>query len=203
MLRLDHIAVLGTTLKDAADHCAAAFGAPLGPGGQHAVFATHNRLLGLADGLYVEAIAIDPDAPKPDRARWFGLDAFSGPPRLARWIARVPDMAQALAVLPEAGAPVALQRGGLSWVMAVPASGLTPFDGLFPALIEWKNPKPAGDLLPSSGWSLQTLTIWHPEATRLSDRLAPHLDAPRVRFEDGPCGLRATLTGQGREICLR
>jgi len=41
-------------------------GVPFQPGGRHDVFGTHNALLGLADGLYIEAIAIaiDPDAPQ-------------------------------------------------------------------------------------------------------------------------------------------
>ena len=33
---------------------------------------THNRVLGMAGGMYLEVIAIDPDAAA--RPRWFGLD---------------------------------------------------------------------------------------------------------------------------------
>ena len=35
---------------------------------------THNRVLGMAGGMYLEVIAIDPDAAAPERPRWFGLD---------------------------------------------------------------------------------------------------------------------------------
>ena len=45
----------------------------------------YNKLLRLGD-LYLELIAIDPDAPKPERARWFALDDFSGDMRLTNWV---------------------------------------------------------------------------------------------------------------------
>lgn len=73
-----------------------ALGVSLQPGGQHDLFATHNRLLGLADGFYIEAIAIDPSVSAPSRPRWFDLDRFSGPPRLINWICRVDSMAATL-----------------------------------------------------------------------------------------------------------
>lgn len=37
-------------------------------------FGTHNRCLGMEDGIYLEVIAVDPEAPPPSRPRWFGLD---------------------------------------------------------------------------------------------------------------------------------
>ena len=92
MFELDHIAVAGETLAEAVAHSEAALGIPIGPGGQHTHYATHNRLVGLADGLYFEAIAADPSQPKPTYPRWFGLDAFQGPTRLDKWILRCEDI---------------------------------------------------------------------------------------------------------------
>lgn len=40
----------------------------------HPQFGTHNRCLGMEDGIYLEVIAVDPEAPPPSRPRWFGLD---------------------------------------------------------------------------------------------------------------------------------
>ncbi len=203
MLGLDHIAVAGETLDQAASHVTAALGATMLPGGQHARFGTHNRLLGLAPGLYLEAIAIDPAAPPPPDARWFGLDGFAGPARLDKWICRVPDLDAAIAALPEAGRRVDLARGDLRWSMAVPLNGRLPFDGLFPALIEWQVPQPPGSSLPPSGLTLRRLTLRHPQADALRDRLAPHLDAPLVQFETGPAGLSAELDREdGAALCL-
>lgn len=198
MLTLDHIAVLGTDLSDATAHCQTALGLEMGAGGTHARFATHNRLIGLQDRVYLEAVAIDPDTPGPKDARWFGLDDFSGPPRLDKWICRVPDIKSALKALPEAGQPVHVTRGRLSWTMAVPFDGRLPWDGLFPALIEWHVEDLPGDMLPKADRYLETLTIAHPDAPGLAARLEPFLKDPRIRFVSAPTAcLSAALSGGG------
>lgn len=202
MLTLDHIAVLGETLEEAAAHVEALLGATMLPGGKHARFGTHNQLLGMAPDLYLEAIAIDPNAPAPTDARWFGLDHFRGKARLNKWICRVDDMQSALAALPMAGRSVSLTRGDLSWTMAVPEDGKLPFDGLFPALIQWHSPVIPGKLLPAGALSFKGLTITHPEAEALETLLTPHLDQgvePQIiRFDTGPARLMAQIeTAQG------
>ena len=71
--RFDHVVIGAAQLGDAAAIVEARLGATLTGGGKHPLMATHNRLMRLADG-YLEVIAIDPDAPAPDRARWYELD---------------------------------------------------------------------------------------------------------------------------------
>lgn len=196
MLELDHIAVLGGTLAEAVTHVEGALGLSMGPGGRHARYGTHNRLIGLSPQVYLEAIAIDPEARAPDDARWFGLDSFDGPARLDKWIARVPDIDAAIAALPMAGRRVELERDGLRWSMAVPQDGQLPFDGLFPALIQWHVATPPGQGLPPSGLVLEQLVVAHPEAPALAAVLAPHLAAPLVSFQTASRpGLSASLTG--------
>ncbi|MFZ5962757.1 VOC family protein [Thalassococcus sp. BH17M4-6] len=198
MLTLDHIAVLGETLEEAAAHTEAALGQSMLPGGKHGHFATHNRLLGLADGLYIEAIAIDPAAPPPPHPRWFGLDGFRGAARLDKWICRTADMYATLAALPMAGRPVKLARDSLRWTMAVPEDGQLPFDGLFPAIIQWHSPVPPGNALANPALQLERLTVSHPQAEELKALLAPHLDAPNVAYRTGGPGLEASVhTPQG------
>ena len=80
-MRLDHLAIGAQTLQEGVAWAEAKLGVSFQAGGTHARFATHNRLLGVADGLYLEVIAADPDA-TCEGPRWFGLDTFSGPPRL-------------------------------------------------------------------------------------------------------------------------
>lgn len=199
MLQLDHLAVAASTLDDATAYVETSLGVRMQPGGQHAVFGTHNRLLGLSDGLYFEAIAIDPDAATPERARWFDLDNFTGPARLSNWVCRVDDLAAALAVMGEGyGEIVALTRGDLRWRMAVPRSGILPFGGMAPALIEWQVPVTPGDVLASSGCTLQHLTVRAPDASALQAALAGVLKDARVSFETGDAGLYAMFsTPQG------
>ncbi len=191
-MQLDHVAVAGETLEEAAETIENALGVPMQPGGLHERFGTHNRLLGLGDGLYIEAIAIDPSAPRPPRARWFGLDRFSGPARLTNWICRTDDLSGALWRLPLAGEPVNLTRGNLAWVMAVPRNGGLPFDNLHPALIEWRSPHP-GVVLTQSNCTLRRLIVSHPEAAALRRMVGPLLEDPRVIYEPGAPALAAEI----------
>ena len=192
MIEFDHIAISGETLVEATEHVEAALGVSLQPGGEHAVFHTHNTLLGLEDGLYLEAIAINPNAPTPDRPRWFALDQFSGPARLTNWICRTQDLATTLDNIPhDLGAPVALQRGDLRWDMAVPASGHLPFDNCAPALIQWRTDLHPATRLTPSRVRLKRLTVRHPNAEDL--RASLPLDDDRITFETGPAGLHAAF----------
>lgn len=202
MLGFDHIAVSGETLEAATAHVEEALGVRLQPGGAHAVFHTHNTLLGLADGLYLEAIAINPDAPAPDRPRWFDLDRFAGPPRLTNWICRADDLDAALGAIPlHLGAPVDLQRGDLRWRMAVPADGRLPFDTCAPALIQWQTDTHPATRLADAGCTLLQLTVSHPEADALRAALSAHLADDRIAFQTGVAGLHAEFeTPHGRRM---
>ena len=192
MIELDHLAASAETLEEATDFVESALGVTLQTGGQHAVFHTHNSLLGLEDGLYFEAIAINPEAPKPDRARWFALDEFYGPARLTNWICRSANLQDTLANIPhDFGAPVALQRGDLSWDMAVPHSGRLPFDSCAPALIQWQTPLHPAQMLMASGVRLRRLTVCHPEVQTLQADLP--LADDRIVYETGPAGLLASF----------
>ena len=68
---------MAATLEQGADWCEKTLGVTPAPGGKHAGVGTHNRLLSIAgDGFaqaYLEIIALDPDAPPPQRPTWFGL----------------------------------------------------------------------------------------------------------------------------------
>ena len=93
-LVIDHIVVAAPDLDSGARHRQAA-GRGAARGGAHPRMGTHNRVLGMAGGMYLEVIAIDPDAAAPERPRWFGLDEpamrerLRGGPFLAHWAARV------------------------------------------------------------------------------------------------------------------
>ncbi|UWQ51006.1 VOC family protein [Leisingera caerulea] len=188
---LDHLAVAGQTLQEAVAHTEEALGLPLGPGGQHARYGTHNRLIGLEDGLYLEAIAIDPDARPEEQPRWFNLDQFTGPARLNNWILRSEDLAAEKHMLPpHAQRHVSMQRGDLSWLMTVPADGLLPFDNLFPAVLQWQAEPPAGKL-PQSGCRLTRLVLSHPEVAELQTALDRILNDPRLKVEAGEPAMMA------------
>ncbi|WP_412563875.1 VOC family protein [Thalassobius sp. MITS945101] len=183
MLVLDHLAVASNSLAEGAAFVAEKLGITMAPGGQHPRFGTHNLLIGLEDDLYLEVIAIDPEAKPPKDPRWFDLDSFEGPPRLHNWIVRCDDMSAALPQLPDgAGRAVALARGDLRWKMAVPETGKLPFDEVCPALIEWQGRHPAASL-PQSGARLKELVLRHPAAAALAAQIQPVMQDVRLRFE--------------------
>lgn len=189
----DHLAVSAASLDHGGRAVEAALGVRLEPGGKHPFMGTHNRLLSLGPGEYLEVIAIDPGAPRPDRPRWFRLDAFAGPPRVTNWILRIDDLDSALAAAPSgAGRPVALERGPYRWRMGVPEDGRLPFDDAYPALIEWQGDQHPAEALPDRGCRLRRLEIAHPKADILRP-LVP-LGDPRISIVAGPKAIRAEIS---------
>ncbi|MDZ4310426.1 MAG: VOC family protein [Cypionkella sp.] len=202
MLRFDHIAVSALDLAEGVAAVEAALGVALAGGGQHSHMATHNRLLGLGD-LYLEVIAADPSAQAPTWPRWFDLDNFQGSSRLTNWVSCCDNISAAVAASPDGvGIPVALQRGDYRWQMAVPANGKLPFDGCFPALIEWGGTLHPARALPESGVRLERLEIAHPQAAALHAALASLFADGRVVIVPGAeKAMRASFsTPHGRRV---
>lgn len=195
---LDHLVVMADSLAQGVAWCEATLGVTPAPGGAHALFGTHNRLLAIGSPAwpqaYLEIIAIDPAAaPGPVRRRWFDMDdaplqalVRAQGPRLIHWVARVPDLAAATAAWAaqglDAGECLAASRmtprGLLQWQIAVRADGRRPMDGCAPTLIEWGAVHPA-DSLPASGVALQSLALRHPQAAALQGALAA-IGAPGI-----------------------
>lgn len=190
-MRLDHLAIAAETLEEGTAWAEARLGVTFGPGGQHPRYGTHNRLLGLSDGLYLEVIAIDPGKPSTG-PRWFDLDRFSGAPRLVNWICAVDDPAR---IVINGMERVAMARGDLRWDMGVPRDGTLPARGGFPTLLHWHTDAPPGQSLPPSGCGLDRLVVRHPQAATLRSDLSDALADPRIQFEraDRP-GLSARFT---------
>jgi len=193
MLELDHLAVVACDLDEGRAAVEEALGVALQPGGRHAYFGTHNLLLGLEGGLYLEVIAVDPDAADPCVTRWFDLDRMAGEPRLGNWICRSDDLGKEVERFPEAGRPVSLERSDLKWRMAVPQTGRLPFDNVFPAIMQWDCSAHPAERLTASGCVLQRLVVAHPRADELSSWLAPVLTDARVVFEAGAPSLMAEV----------
>ncbi len=186
MLQFDHLAVSAETLDAGVAGVEAALGVALAGGGKHSHMSTHNRLLALGD-IYLEVIAVDPDAPAPAWPRWFDLDHFAGPPRLTNWVAACDDLETELAQCPPGtGLPVNLARGDLRWRMGVPEDGRLPYDGCFPALISWQGTLHPTALLPDVGVRLDRFEITHPDGAALTRYLKGRFDDARVVIATGP-----------------
>jgi hypothetical protein len=187
MLVLDHIAVAAETLAEGAAHVEAALGVELSDIGIHDRMGTHNRLLGLGPGVYLEVIAVNPDAAPPAQARWFDLDNFRGRPRLTNWIVRTDDLAARSKARPRGWGCRSPSRGGrISGRWACRPDGKLPFDGAAPALIEWESALHPAERLADRGCRLAGLTVEHPEAEALLAAFPPLGAVEGVRVVTGP-----------------
>lgn len=176
MLALDHLVVAAATLDQGLNWCDALLGVRPESGGRHAAMGTHNRVFAIGSArfprAYFEIIAVDPQAPRPDQARWFDLDdaalqaQLAHGPQLVHWVARCTDIDAAHAALRaggiDCGAIQAAERmtpqGLLRWRISVRADGRRALGGAAPALIDWAGAHPT-DALPDSGVVLQAMQV--------------------------------------------
>ncbi len=170
---LDHLVVAAPTLELGVQWCEAVLGITPGAGGQHPLMGTYNRLFNISSAAFAQAffeiIAIDPGAPPPGRARWFGLDALDlrGGPRLLHWVARSSAIEAQRRALREAGLDIGpaiaasrdTPQGRLEWQLTVPDDGRLLAGGALPTLIDWgRTPHPTA-AMPSSGVALRALML--------------------------------------------
>ena len=157
---LDHVVVAARTLDEGSDWVEARLGVRPVPGGKHSLMGTHNRLLSLGPRVYLEVIAIDPDAPAPKRARWFALDDPAMTERLARgpalihWAVRTEAIEDEASRSPDGIEVLATSRGPYRWRIGVPRDGHLPGGGSRPTLIQWEGDIHPAQALPDSGCTL-------------------------------------------------
>ncbi len=215
--QLDHLVIAARSLSEGVAWCEATLGVLPAPGGEHALFGTHNRLLRLACAwaprAYLEIIAVNPQATPTRPAglkRWFDLDDAVLQARLARhgpqpvhWVARVPDIHAATRRLSalgmDCGPVLAASRptpsGLLQWRISVRDDGQRLFGGALPTLIQWGQEPGAAhpaDTLPASGLTLQRLALSHPDAAALQRALTA-VGLTEMTVALGPAALTAEL----------
>lgn len=196
-LALDHIAIAAARLDDGVDWFERLSGLRVPLGGRHPVMRTHNAVMSLGGGTYLEIIAIDADAGPAPRRRWFGLDdpllrqrlAADGP-MLVAWVCRSADLDAALAASPvRLGEALAMSRGALTWRIAVPDDGALPLGGLMPVLIEWPPGPHACERMVDFGLRLERIVLRSSAPALLQERLAS-IGA------DGLADVRSTQSGK-------
>ena len=172
---IDHLVLACATLDAGIAWAERALGVRPAIGGRHPQWGTHNALLSLGDGCYLELLAPDPAAPEPRAGvRPFGLDAAMAPgaePRITAWMARVAPgtLDAACAAMRAAGVECGEVREGsrtrpdgteLRWRLAVPERPL--LGGAVPWLIEWAGAEHPSRAAPV-GCRLAWMEVGHPE----------------------------------------
>ncbi len=218
--QIDHLVVVAKTLELGVQWCEATLGVTPGPGGEHALYGTHNRLLKIATPAhplaYLEIIAINPGAKRTAAAttqRWFDMDdaalqaAVAKEPRLVHFVAstdeiqaaRIALKAQGIERGPAMQASRHSRRGVLQWQITVREDGQRMFDGALPSLIQWGKPDAAEPLrlhprnsLPRSGVTLQRIAVTHPSADKLQAAYEA-MGLTGIALETGPANIVVTL----------
>ena len=207
LTKIDHLVFATPDLADGVEQVEKLLGVKAVPGGQHPGAGTRNALIGLGDNTYLEIIGPDPDQPKPDRPRRFGIDGLKAP-RLVTWAAKGKDLEALVTNAKSKGIDLGQVQAGsrrrpdgalLSWKLTV-ASELI-FGGTLPFFIDWGETEHPAASLPK-GCVLIALRAEHPDAKRVQAELtalglnlrvdagsAPTLVA-RIRTPNGEVELR-------------
>ncbi len=211
--QIDHVVIAVSTLEEGTDWCERTLGITPGPGGEHPLMGTHNRLFSIATAqhpnAYFEIIAINKEA---DRARihsakrWFDLEneALQGSlkqngPQLIHFVASTPHAAPAVRALTKLGidrgellaASRMTPNGLLQWKITVRADGQRLMHGTLPTLIEWGDVHPTRNMA-ASGVMLQSLTATQPNTDELRAAYTA-INLQGVEVAQGSANLVATL----------
>jgi hypothetical protein len=170
MLKLDHITVIAPSLAEGVLHVRNCLGLDVPFGQRHAYMGTHNHLLQLGDTVYLEIVALDPEAEAPDRARWFGLDDqdkvrsdWDDGRRLRGWVARSDAIDAVIAGRGDIfGEKVPLPTANPSFDFAIPGDGSLPLDGAAPSIIDRRKPRSMATIA-DLGARLISFTLEHPD----------------------------------------
>jgi hypothetical protein len=190
---IDHLVIAAETLEQGADYIQHMLGVDIPIGGVHPKMGTHNRLMQLGDALFLEVIAINPNAPAPEQPRWFGLDdayvrrSLEDGPALLTWVVNTDNIKSLMQKTRfNFGRPELISRGNLSWYFGLPDDGRLLAGGMLPYLIEWQTaPHPARNMK-DKGCKLERLTLYHPYATWLKQLLESIDIAHQISIESLP-----------------
>lgn len=176
MLTLDHLSVIAPNLEEGVRHVRTCLDLDVPFGQRHVGMGSYNHLLQLGGTIYLEIVALDPEAGLPEIARWFGLNdqgkvrrEWDAGQRLRGWVARVDEMDRVLdgreAIF---GRKVALPVGNPSFDFAVPDDGSLPLDGAAPSLIGRRGIPRSMATIADLGARLRAVSLEHPAADVIS-----------------------------------
>jgi hypothetical protein len=88
---VDHLVLAAPDLATGVSHVEDLLGRRAVQGGRHPRWGTHNAIVGLGRGVYLEIIAADPERVRSESVTIFGLDRVRTP-QLVTWSAKARDL---------------------------------------------------------------------------------------------------------------
>ena len=169
-LVLDHAILAGPALPDLVAALEARTGVVAQPGGRHPGQGTHNALVGLGAGRYLELLAPDPEAAE---GPFSASIAYLDQPALHTWCVRggdadaFADRVRAAGLTPRRIAMARTRPDGVQLAWRLVFVDGHAFGGLVPFFIDWGGSEHPSAALgaPLAG---RSLTLEHPEAERLT-----------------------------------
>ena len=211
--QIDHLVIAASSLEEGVAWCERTLGITPGPGGEHPLMGTHNRLFSIASpdypAAYFEIIAINTEANHArihGEKRWFDLENGAlqdnlkkNGPQVVHFVASTLKADAAIYVLGQLGidrgelleASRMTAQGKLSWKITVRSDGQRLMHGMLPTLIEWGDVHPTQNMI-TSGVTLQSLTATLPEIDELRAAYSA-INLQGVGVAQGPPNLVATL----------
>ena len=176
--RLDHIVVAAKTLEAGVQYIYEKLGVDIPPGGRHEMMGTHNHVMSLGNGVYLEVIAVNFDMIAPCYPRWFGLDdpfvrnRLEQGPMLLTWAVNSDGLESLVSKSMVAlGQIKNAQRDDLRWRVALTEDGRLPAAGFLPLCIEWQMDFHPSERMIQAGCALISLDIYHQRSDWLLEAL--------------------------------
>ena len=204
---IDHLVYASSGLQRGMDEIEELLGVRPVEGGHHPQYGTHNALLSLGPGMYLEVIARDPDLPPPERGALIDVPE-TGDSRLFAWVYRVADIQESSDALRDVGVLLGpIDKGSrekpdgsvVAWKLTDPYT--RPLNGAIPFLIDWGNTVHPSGVVPSGG-QLVELIVTHPEPDTVRRALSV-LGAKVTVLQGDPFRLSARIETEQGLITIR
>jgi len=175
---IDHLVIGAANLEQGVNFVKNKLGVDMPFGGAHLTMGTHNHLMQLGNGTFLEIIAINNEIKKPNNPRWYGLDdplvrqQINQEPMLLTWVVNTQNITDLITKASfSAGHAKLISRGELSWFFGLPEDGRLLAGGILPYVMQWQTDFHPSVGMADLGCSLERIEIHHPSSKWLSAHL--------------------------------
>jgi len=176
--KIDHLVIGANDLEQGVTFLKDKLNVILPQASKHVDMSTHNCVAPTGNDSFIEILSIDPDAPEPNRARWFDMDKpavkdkFKQSPCAYHWVVGTNDLDAVIANSPiPLGEVVKFTRDERSWRLTIPVDGSLQEQGLIPTFIEWSPGAHPSTGMNDLGITLEEVVLTHPKPEWLTDIL--------------------------------